>query len=273
MCESRSTHIVARSRACDRLQCCARIASPTARVSPLPRRRSRTRWCLARGSVQLLRNRELAAYRRRCCHRMLVRRRQMHRLRRWPMRHTPCSHRRLLSRHRPRGLQMHPRSLARRRPSRASAHRSHVRARTLQQQPQSRRPQVRHQVRHQAGLPRRPPPRLLRSKCRKRRLRQTACARTHQPLLLLPLQQLLLPPRLRLLPQLPTLRRPLAAPRQRRPPRLSRVRQRRWFRSRRSTSQAICRNRHNNRFKMKAPRISGALPQRYQLDATDFVRV
>ena len=70
-------------------------------------------------------------------------RRPMHRLRRWPMRHTPCSHRRLLSRHRPRGLQMHPRSLARRRPSRASAHRSRVRARTLQQQPQSRR--------HQAG--------------------------------------------------------------------------------------------------------------------------
>jgi len=226
------------------LQCCARMLSLTARVSQWLRQ-SRTTWCLARGSVQLLRTRELAAYRRRRCHRMLVRRRPMHRLRRWPMRHTPCSHRRLLSRHRPRGLQMHPRSLARRRQSRASARRSRVRARTLQQQSQSRQRQVRCQVRHRARLRlrRRPLPRPLLLRCRKHRLRQTARARARRPLRQLPLHQLLLPPRLQLLPQLPTLRRPLAAPRRRQLlrrqlPKPSRVHQRRWFRSRRSSSQS-----------------------------------
>jgi hypothetical protein len=249
MCGSRSMPIGARSRACDRSRCCARMASPTARASRWPhqlRRRSKTTWCRARGLVQLLRNRDMAGYRRRRCHRMRVH--PMPRRRR-PMRHMPCSRRRLLSRHRTRGLQTRPLSLAQRRPSRASAHRSRVRARTLQRQPQSRPRQVRRQVRHQARLQlrRHPLPRLLRSKCRKRRLRQSARARARQPLRQrplqqFPLQQLLLPPRLQLLPQLPTRRRLLAARRRRQLPRRqlpkpSRVRQRRWFRSRRSNSQ------------------------------------
>jgi hypothetical protein len=244
MCGSRSMPIGARSRACDRSRCCVRLASPTARVSPWPhqlRRWSKTTWCLARGSVQLLRKRELAGYRRRRCHRMRVHPTPR---RRRPMRHRPYSRRRLLSRHRARGLQTRPRSLARR-PSRASVHRSRVRARTLQQQPQSRPRQVWHQAR--LRLRRRPLLRLLQSKCRKRRPRQSARARARQPLRQLPLrrrplQLLLLLPRLQLLLQLPTLRRLLAALRRRRLPRRrlpkpSRVRQRRWFRSRRSNSQ------------------------------------
>ena len=206
--------IGALSRASDRSRCCGRMASPTARVLRWRRRRSNLMWLLVHGPGQLARRSVLLACRRRCRRRMPVRRRSFRR--------------RLLIRHRTRGLQTRPRSPARRRQSRASARRFRVRARARQQRPQSLQRQVK--VKTRLRSQHRPLPRLLLPRFRKRRLHLSVRVQARQWRRRLPLQQPLLPPKLQLQPQRPTLRRRLPKP--------SRVRQRRSFRSRRSNSQS-----------------------------------